>query len=70
MTIAVTAIRPLIGAAAAVAILFIYAGGLMEGVLATDVIKPNVIFAVAFTSGFSERLIFSATNKIAGKAGK
>lgn len=59
--------RPIIGAASAVAILFFYAGDLLDDVLKIQ-LGPNAIYVIAFTSGFSERLIFSATSKISGKA--
>lgn len=70
MSLVVTIARPLIGAAAAVAILFIYAGGLLEGVLKPEAFDENIVYALAFTSGFTERLIFSATDKIVKKTKK
>ena len=59
------------GAGAAVAILFIYAGGLLDNVLDDSIIASrNVLYAIAFVSGFTERLIFAATNKVAGEQTK
>lgn len=70
MSIAVTASRPLIGSASAIAVYYFLTSDFGAVVLGLKEIKQNTIFTVAFASGFSERLVFSTTKKVIDRVGK
>jgi hypothetical protein len=56
----ITIIRPIVGAAAALAISMF----LLSGIVNLGDVTNNLIFAVSFAAGFSERVLISAVDKV------